>query len=1068
MRCVRALATLGVAGLVLSACHEPGIETLAARLGERRRIEPRLTGGFAHARCQTETSAPDLIPDPRCSALPSDPSLGRIVARMGRQRGGRPSSAAFHEQGIGELILGEGPESAGRAVAALEQAVAAAPHDARLLSDLSAAYLVRAQRDDEPLDLMRGLSTAERALHEKGDLAEARFNRALALQLLFLETEAVAAWQQYLETDSSSAWAREAEARIVALGAPRNEWTGQQLRLRRAMEADDRTTIGQIVRRHPQEAREWAELKLLGDWADAVEKKDHGRAAQALRMARLIGEALAATGGDRLTQDAVAAIDGASASQDRDRLSVLAEGHLAFQEGHGLYDRRDTDSAVPRLEEAADKLRRAGSPFASRAVFFLACSDTLRNRYARSLETLSQLGRELEGKPYGGLLGHVAWMEALNRIDLGQAMGAIESYGRSIELYRRSGEVDNLTSTEALLAQTLSLVGHRQEALRHAYRALRSVRPMRNPSLQAMVFSIAADTVLQEGEMGAALLFQDEVVRSTQRSNPLRQVEARIWRGMLAQQLGRRDLALADFRAAERQIPDIADRTLNARKRADLAMAQGAFDLERKPRRAIALLTSALDVYEKEQSPVLALRAHRLRARALRLAGDDRLAELDLKAGLKEFEYLGGGLSTEELRIAFLEESEGIFDEMISFQADRRTDLAFAYADRARTRVLPGSASKLWDERADRPLRVSEPRPLGLEEIRRRMPAGTSLVQFSVQPDRVLVWSLGRRGAWQFAIAVPKGRLSEKIRRLRYFQPAEAAAWRAVSAELFDLLVRPWLAEVDARDRLVFVPDKSLHALPFASLLDRRSGRYLIEEHEILIAPSATLYINALDREHRWSGAPFSARHALVIGDPAFDAGRFPLLGRLSHAREEATRVALLHGLAPLIGKAADRRSFLERAPGAEWIHFAGHSVIDPRNSLLSELVLARAPGEESGAVAAHEIYQLDLRSTRLVILAACDTGPGYRPGSEGVSGFARAFFAAGAPTVVASLWKVDDETTGTLLYAFHRNLLVHPDPARALREAQLASLRSRNEKQRSPAAWGAFEVIGASARESD
>jgi CHAT domain-containing protein len=184
----------------------------------------------------------------------------------------------------------------------------------------------------------------------------------------------------------------------------------------------------------------------------------------------------------------------------------------------------------------------------------------------------------------------------------------------------------------------------------------------------------------------------------------------------------------------------------------------------------------------------------------------------------------------------------------------------------------------------------------------------------------------------------------------------------------------------------------------------------------------------------------------------------------LPAAAAEAARLAAFTGAVPLVGKAASKSSFLAAAPSAEWIHFAGHAVIDSRNTLLSKLVLAADPDGGSGALTAREIYALNLRKTRLVVLAACDTGNEYVPGSEGATSLARAFLVSGVPTVVASLWAVDDRPTATLFTAFHRNLTAGDDPMKALRKAQLALLRGGDEAERSPAAWGAFEVIGASA----
>jgi CHAT domain-containing protein len=200
------------------------------------------------------------------------------------------------------------------------------------------------------------------------------------------------------------------------------------------------------------------------------------------------------------------------------------------------------------------------------------------------------------------------------------------------------------------------------------------------------------------------------------------------------------------------------------------------------------------------------------------------------------------------------------------------------------------------------------------------------------------------------------------------------------------------------------------------------------------------------------------------VGNPAVDLKRFPDLVSLQAAADEAVHLVKLSGAIPLLGKAAEKLAFLTAAVHADWIHFAGHAVIDPRNLLLSKLMLAPGRDGDPGWLTAREIYSLKLAGTRLVVLAACDTGNEYVPGSEGGTSLARAFLAAGVPTVVASLRSVDDRATGRLFAVFHRHVLAGVDPADALREAQLSLLRSGDEADRSPAAWGPFEVIGASA----
>jgi CHAT domain-containing protein len=99
--------------------------------------------------------------------------------------------------------------------------------------------------------------------------------------------------------------------------------------------------------------------------------------------------------------------------------------------------------------------------------------------------------------------------------------------------------------------------------------------------------------------------------------------------------------------------------------------------------------------------------------------------------------------------------------------------------------------------------------------------------------------------------------------------------------------------------------------------------------------------------------------------------------------------------------------------------------------------------------------------SLRLVVLSACDTAGSARTGSEGVQTLLLPFLAMGVPTIVASLWPVDDELSSELMTAFHREVAAGADPAAALRTAKLASLHHLDPRRRAPSVWAPFILIG-------
>ena len=138
----------------------------------------------------------------------------------------------------------------------------------------------------------------------------------------------------------------------------------------------------------------------------------------------------------------------------------------------------------------------------------------------------------------------------------------------------------------------------------------------------------------------------------------------------------------------------------------------------------------------------------------------------------------------------------------------------------------------------------------------------------------------------------------------------------------------------------------------------------------------------------------------------------------------------------------------------------AARAGVTVRNPLiLSGVVLAGAnlpseadelglPTGEDGILTAEEVVNLDLRNTELVVLSACETGLGKVAGGEGVFGLQRAFGLAGVRTTIASLWKVDDDATRTLMVEFYRNLWEKKlGKLESLRQAQLTMLRRYDPK---------------------
>ena len=280
---------------------------------------------------------------------------------------------------------------------------------------------------------------------------------------------------------------------------------------------------------------------------------------------------------------------------------------------------------------------------------------------------------------------------------------------------------------------------------------------------------------------------------------------------------------------------------------------------------------------------------------------------------------------------------------------------------------------------------------------------------------------------------------------------------RTALVGLHDILISPIAALIAESPHLVFVPDRELNRIPFAALLDGATEKSLIEKHDITIAPSAATFLHLRDR------APPSDGEASILAVAGPPSAPLPGLRRLERVDEECRRVSSFYPRSfVLSGDRATRTSFRDLAPSYSIIHFAGHAVANPTRPELSMLVLS--PDErtgDSGYLYSHELSAMNFRGVRLVVLGACSTAAGRPSPSEGVLGLARSVIAAGVPSVVASLWPVDDVTTAALMTAFHARLQAGDSTSSALRNAQLALLRGGGPGV--PLSSTAFQVYGAS-----
>jgi CHAT domain-containing protein len=275
---------------------------------------------------------------------------------------------------------------------------------------------------------------------------------------------------------------------------------------------------------------------------------------------------------------------------------------------------------------------------------------------------------------------------------------------------------------------------------------------------------------------------------------------------------------------------------------------------------------------------------------------------------------------------------------------------------------------------------------------------------------------------------------------------------------LYDLLVKPLEPLLANANQLVIVPHGVLHYLPFPAL-QKADSTYLIDHYALALAPSATVLSFCYRKgDVRWSSSNLEQAQnnyrVLALGNPDVGNARFDL----PFAEKEITSLEQTFGeIESYARKQATPSALVAGASRANLVHLSCHGVYDERNPLFSALLLAPDSTNATGRLEAFKIFGLKLNAS-LVMLSACETGLAKVTGGDEVIGLARGFIFAGTPSLIASLWTVDDLATAITVKRFYRYLKSGLSKAEALRQAQLVV---RDQHNRHPAYWASFGLTG-------
>ncbi len=365
---------------------------------------------------------------------------------------------------------------------------------------------------------------------------------------------------------------------------------------------------------------------------------------------------------------------------------------------------------------------------------------------------------------------------------------------------------------------------------------------------------------------------------------------------------------------------------------------------------------------------------------------------------------------------------------------------AYGRAHKSRRRAAIKSARQAVEDAKERlgaAIRRVQEEAKELADVTHPRPATIATLRAALDKSEAIVWYSQIRNAhgedWGMAAVLSPGfERMVSIKRL----PRKNES----PGDLRELLVKPLKLPKSIR-RVIVAPDGTFTFLSYTQLFPGR---------DIVYAPSATTVHMLRAKFKKESG-----RGVLALGDPDYEkqdaAGRRGGYGRLPGTGVEVKAI----GDTVLLRKRANVAEFkkaIAQRPRWRAVHLACHGTVDANDPMLSALALS------GGDLTAYDVFGMNIPAD-LAVLSACETAKGRVYATEGVVGLTRAFFYAGPPRVIVSLWKVDDEATRALMIRFYKEWKSGKATATALRLAQ--EHVARQPKWKDPKFWAAWQLWG-------
>jgi CHAT domain-containing protein/Tfp pilus assembly protein PilF len=417
------------------------------------------------------------------------------------------------------------------------------------------------------------------------------------------------------------------------------------------------------------------------------------------------------------------------------------------------------------------------------------------------------------------------------------------------------------------------------------------------------------------------------------------------------------------------------------------------------------------------------------------------------RAALLTFENARSSLQHEDVKLPFLANASGLYDDYIDFLlANGKVSEALSAADHARARTLSEGLGQL--KKTESVL----PPVLDAQQISRA--AGGSILYYWLGQKQSYLWAITPQKTTLYSLPAANA-VSALVKSYRKAleRPQEGIESQNTDGiNLYRTLVQPAEQMIGKSPRIFVIPDASLNGLNFETLVVPDPKPHYWIEDAIITNASALRLLN------RTRATSTPRQKLLLVGNPVTATPEF------ATPPQAAAEMATIGEHFPTTdqqvfsGTAATPIAYLTSKPEQfAYIHFVAHGTASRLSPLDSAIVLSRtAPQDDSFRLYARDIIQKPLRAD-LVTISAC-YGAGTRAYSgEGLVGLSWAFLRAGAHNVIGALWDVSDVSTPQLMDQMYLEIGKGKRPEEALRLAKLTLLHSNNAFH-NPFYWAPFQ----------